>query len=253
MLAAVTPGCRREPPHDVEVGVRNVGFDYDAGAPVVILESRDNAETILPIWIGPAEAQAIAMEMQHVTPPRPLTHDLMKNLLATAGMELRRIRITDLQGQTFLASLVLVRDGREVEVDSRPSDAIALALRVRCPILVERTLFDRQPSPGAAPHREATLKLWGLSLQDVTPALAETLGLADADGVLVSDVGDAARAPRAARRGDVIVAVDDASIANVAALRAAVAANPAPARVEVRRGGERLTLAFADGRTDADD
>ena len=242
VLALVVGACRHEPSREVEVDVRNVGFDSEAGAPVVILASHEDANRILPIWIGPAEAQAIAMEMQHVTPPRPLTHDLMKLVLEKIGAPLRRVRITALEGQTFFATLVLERDRREVEIDSRPSDAIALALRFRCPILVERALFERGTPAGAAPPREAALKLWGLTLQDVTPALAESLGLADRAGVLVSDVDESAHAAPRARRGDVIVAVDDTAIADLDGLRALVASTPAPGRLDVRRGVERITL-----------
>lgn len=253
VLALIACACEREAPREVEVEVRNVGFDYDAGVPVVILQSHEDAEHILPIWIGPAEAQAIAMEMQHVTPPRPLTHDLMKQILEKVGAPLRRVRITALEGQTFVATLVLVRDSREVEIDSRPSDAIALALRFRCPILVERALFDHGTPSGAAPGREASFELWGLTLQDVTPALAETLGLPDVAGVLVSDVEDGERASMRPQRGDVIVAVDDTPVADLEGLRALAASVHTPKRIEVRCGTERIMLAPSRALARADE
>ncbi len=248
LMMVLALGCRHEAPGDVEVRVRNVGFDYDAGAPVVILQAREDETRILPIWIGPAEAEAIAIEMQHVRPPRPLTHDLVKRIMDTTGVALRRVRITDLQGQTFFASLVLERDRREIEIDSRPSDAIALALRCRSPIFVERALFERGASGGPSPKQDVTAKLWGLTVQDVTPALAETLGLGAPSGVLVSDVGDEARAGVGVRRGDVIVAVDGKPIEDLAGLRALEASATEPSRVDVRRGGERMTLAFPERR-----
>ena len=192
------------------------------------------------------------MEMQHVTPPRPLTHDLMKQVLEKVGVALRRVRIADLQGQTFLATLVLERDRREVEVDSRPSDAIALALRFRCPILVERALFERG-APSGAPAHQATAKLWGLTLQDVTPALAEALGLGAPSGVLVSNVDEAPRAPVRSRRGDVIIAVDGVPVADLDGLRARAAAAGTPTRLDVRRGAERITLTFDRDRAAIDE
>ena len=129
--------------------MRDVGFDHQAGVPVVVLATREDAR-LLPIWIGPAEAQAIAIELKNVVPPRPMTHDLLKRILDMTGVVLRRVRITDLQEQTFYATLVLDQGGRELEVDSRPSDAIALALRFACPIAVRRDLMERAARPGAA-------------------------------------------------------------------------------------------------------
>ena len=159
-------GCRAAAPPgaEVEVDVRNVGFDHDAGLPVVILQAREGGR-ILPIWIGNAEAQAIAMEMQKVAPPRPMTHDLVKRILDSTGVALRRVRITDLKEQTFFARLVLDHGGREIEVDSRPSDAIALALRCACPILVSRALLEGAAVPAAGGAlQDATVTMPGREL-----------------------------------------------------------------------------------------
>jgi bifunctional DNase/RNase len=154
-LAVAPSGCRRDPADDVEMTVRHVAFDPTAGAPVVVLEASDGVR-VLPIWIGTAEAEAIARELQHVRPPRPLTHDLLLDVIESSGATLERVRITELRDDTFLAVLVLRNGGREIEVDGRPSDAIALALRAECPIVVNRRLLDRVPTaPGPGGRREA--------------------------------------------------------------------------------------------------
>ena len=155
LAIALLAGCRGATSTDLEVEVRNVGFDPRTGSPVVVLQTRDGAR-LLPIWIGTAEAQAIAMEMQRVTPPRPMTHDLVKRILDTTGIALQRVRISALKEQTFFATLVFDRGGHEVEVDGRPSDAIALALRAACPILVNPALLQAASAPlSGTPAREA--------------------------------------------------------------------------------------------------
>jgi len=109
---------------------------------VVILKER-LAERYLPIWIGPAEADAIAVKLQDVTVPRPLTHDLLSSVINNLGANVNSIIVNDLKNDTFYAKIVLNVDGGLVEVDSRPSDALALAVRVEAPIYVEETVLDK--------------------------------------------------------------------------------------------------------------
>lgn len=109
---------------------------------VVILREKD-ADRYLPIWIGPAEADAIAVRLQDVTVARPLTHDLLRNLIEQLGGRVAYIVVNDLSNDTFFARIVLDVNGETVEVDSRPSDAIALAVRVDAPIYAEDTVLDR--------------------------------------------------------------------------------------------------------------
>jgi bifunctional DNase/RNase len=249
MLAAIA-ACHGRAGDEVEMQVRNVGFDHAAVSPVVILES-SNGERLLPIWIGLAEAQSIATELQKVRPPRPLTHDLVKRILDDTGVALRRVRITKVEAQTFFASLVLEQAGREIAVDSRPSDAIALALRVACPILVSRALLEGGAAMTLAEEGEpSVVRLWGITVQDLAPSVAESLGVEGVAGVLVSDAG---ASTDGLRRGDVIVRVDDVPIASVAALRAFSASKSAAAadghRLDVRRGdaGARVRLTTPSG------
>jgi bifunctional DNase/RNase len=109
---------------------------------VVILREKD-ADRYLPIWIGPAEADAIAVRLQDVPVARPLTHDLLRNMIETLGGRVSHIIVNDLSSDTFFARIVLELNGETVEVDSRPSDAIALAVRVAVPIYAEESVLDK--------------------------------------------------------------------------------------------------------------
>ena len=132
--------CRTQEKSEVEVEVRSVGFDNASNAPVVVLQDHDR-KVALPIWIGPAEAQAIVMQMQGINPPRPMTHDLIKEMLDGAGVEFRKVLIQDLKDSTYYAQIFLHAGRQDLQVDSRPSDAIALAVRFHRPIFVARALL----------------------------------------------------------------------------------------------------------------
>ena len=109
---------------------------------VVILKEKDT-DRYLPIWIGPAEADAIAVKLQGVAVPRPLTHDLLNSIVDTLGATVNSIIVSELKNDTFYAKIVLNVDSEQMEVDSRPSDAIALAVRVEAPIYVEEVVLDK--------------------------------------------------------------------------------------------------------------
>ncbi len=109
---------------------------------VVILKEK-TSERYLPIWIGPAEADAIAVKLQEYQVPRPLTHDLLGNIIGALGAAVSSIIVCDLRNDTFFAKIVLSVDGKQVEIDSRPSDAIALAVRVKVPIFAEEIVLDK--------------------------------------------------------------------------------------------------------------
>ena len=109
----------------------------------VVMLKEKMAERYLPIWIGPAEADAIAVKLQGVTVPRPLTHDLLRTVIDSLGVTIDSIIVSDLKNDTFYAKIILNVDGGQMEVDSRPSDALALAVRVEVPIYVEETVLDR--------------------------------------------------------------------------------------------------------------
>lgn len=109
---------------------------------VVILKEKDS-DRFLPIWIGPAEADAIAVKLQDISVPRPLTHDLLGEIISNLGASVSHIIVNDLQNDTFFAKVIIDVDGRSVEVDSRPSDAIALAVRVKATLYAEEKVLEK--------------------------------------------------------------------------------------------------------------
>ena len=109
---------------------------------VVILKEKDS-DRYLPIWIGPAEADAIAVKLQDVSVPRPLTHDLLHSVLESLGAAVTHIVVTDLNNDTFYAKIIIKNNGNDIEVDSRPSDAIALAVRTQVPIFVNEGVLEK--------------------------------------------------------------------------------------------------------------
>jgi hypothetical protein len=129
----------------LEMKVKGLALDPSTNTPIVILEDLEE-ERALPIWVGIFEANAIALEMESVPTPRPMTHDLIKNILEGIQAEVSRIVINDLQDNTFYAAIFLSLNGTEVTIDSRPSDAIALALRVDAPIYVAKKVLDEARS-----------------------------------------------------------------------------------------------------------
>src|SRR3972149_10490168 len=166
----------------VETTVKTVTLDPESKAPVVILETVGD-KRILPIWIDMPEARAIALELEQIVPPRPLTHDLIRNLLSKLGVKLQRATITDLRNNTYFALLSLERSGQSLEIDSRPSDAIAVALRMKAPIYATMQVLAKAkpllaPSGGGAAARQ---KL-GLQTQDLTAGLGGLLYLSSPRG-----------------------------------------------------------------------
>jgi bifunctional DNase/RNase len=126
----------------VELEVASLGLDKASNTPVVILKEV-GGDRLLPIWIGPGEASAIAMELAGIKFSRPLTHDLLNTVVRSLGSELVRVLITRVVDNTYYASLMLQRNGETITIDSRPSDSVALALRASAPIFADVDLLDR--------------------------------------------------------------------------------------------------------------
>lgn len=148
----------------IEVLVAQLGLDRTTNSPVVILREKDGTR-VLPIWIGPAEASAIAMELQGVRPPRPMTHDLLKAVIVGLGAAVRQIRITAIKEKTYFAEVWLARGDHVFQLDARPSDSIALALRVQAPIFTQEELLEQGPAsadvPSSDPDADAEkLRAW---------------------------------------------------------------------------------------------
>jgi bifunctional DNase/RNase len=145
----------------IEVRVAHLGLDRTTNTPVVILQEREG-ERVLPIWIGPAEASAIAMELAGVKFARPLTHDLLKQVIVGLGADLRKVIITQVKENTYYAELHVYRGDAVIQIDARPSDSIAIALRLKAPIFTSDSLLaltsvdTGEPTPSGGPPGEAT-------------------------------------------------------------------------------------------------
>jgi uncharacterized protein len=128
-----------------EMKIRGLLMDPTTNSPIVILKDV-SSETLLPIWVGPYEANSIASEIEKISSPRPMTHDLLRNVINEFGAEVKRIVVTELRENTFYAVIELLWNGRLMLLDSRPSDAIALALRADCPIFVRDEVVESSRS-----------------------------------------------------------------------------------------------------------
>jgi uncharacterized protein len=168
----------------VEMEIYGVSFDLVGKMPIVLLKTADGSR-YLPIWIGHPEAAAILMKLQNATTPRPMTHDLFVDVLSQLDVRVVRITVTELRENTFYAQITVAQDGQEVEIDSRPSDAIALAIRTEAPIFADERVIEEsgiefeaedgeEPVPGEPVSltqeqiEEVTSKFKSF-LEDVTP------------------------------------------------------------------------------------
>src|SRR5262245_5057982 len=130
-------------------------LDPNSGTPIIILKDL-NSDTMLPIWVGAYEANAIALEIEKVAPQRPMTHDLLRNFIVEMGAEIVRVVVTELQDNTFYAVIeIKTEDGGALTLDSRPSDAIALALRADCPIYVNTDVIAASRNAGTGEETDA--------------------------------------------------------------------------------------------------
>jgi bifunctional DNase/RNase len=155
---------------EVEMKIRGLMMDPVTNMPIVILRDA-TGNSVLPIWVGVYEANAIALEIEKVSTPRPMTHDLIKSLLLGLNTALRKVVVSELKDDTFYAVIWLDRDGEIISVDSRPSDALALALRLDCPIYVEETVLKSSSKAANASDKDnkEELKRWldGLNDEDL--------------------------------------------------------------------------------------
>src|SRR6266536_6687311 len=125
----------------IEMTIKGLMVDPLTNMPIVILRDKDG-QRVLPIWVGIFEANAIALQMENIPTPRPMTHDLLRNIIEDLNASVQKIVVCDLQENTFYALIYLALNGGTVAIDARPSDAIALALRTHAPIFVEDTVID---------------------------------------------------------------------------------------------------------------
>ena len=152
---------------EVEMKIRGLMMDPVTNMPIVILKDV-NGTSVLPIWVGIYEANAIALEIEKVATPRPMTHDLIKNLLLGLETRIHKVVVTELRDDTFYALIWLEKDGQVISIDSRPSDALALALRADCPIYVEEDVLKSSKISSAASDKvnNEELRKWLENLND---------------------------------------------------------------------------------------
>ncbi|MCL4845950.1 MAG: bifunctional nuclease family protein [Acidobacteria bacterium] len=136
----------------IEMSIKGLMLDPVTNVPIVVLQDKEG-QRVLPIWVGVFEANAIAIQIENQTPPRPMTHDLLRNILSDLKATVDRVVVTELRESTFYALIHLTVRGEPVAVDARPSDAIALALRTKSPIFVEEAVIETARSTDAAPDR----------------------------------------------------------------------------------------------------
>ncbi|MGH9416015.1 MAG: bifunctional nuclease family protein [Terriglobales bacterium] len=152
---------------EVEMKIRGLMMDASTNTPIVILKNLEGT-AVLPIWVGIYEANAIALEIEKVATPRPLTHDLIKQVLVGFNATLTKVVVNELRDDTFYAMLWLDHEGETIALDARPSDALALALRLDCPIFVEDEVLKTSKIAAAAadPGSSEELRRWLENLGD---------------------------------------------------------------------------------------
>ena len=152
---------------EVEMKIRGLMMDPVSNMPIVVLKDAQGT-AILPIWVGIYEANAIALEIEKVQTPRPMTHDLLKNLLLGLEVRVHKVVVSDLKDDTFYALIWMEREGKLMSMDSRPSDALALALRLDCPIFVDDEVLKNSKVASAVSEKTTNeeLRKWLEGLND---------------------------------------------------------------------------------------
>ena len=241
-LAKKPAPMAREAKELLRVKVHRLVIDPATGQPVVFLiDPRE--ERVLPIWIGPFEANAINAVLQGSKPPRPLTHDLLETVIRKSEGKVQRIIITHSQDGIYYATMVIEKDGSILQMDARPSDSIVMALKFKAPIYVVQSLFKEMAVPLA--ERQEIEERYGLSIQELTPLLAESFAYGPRKGILVSDVRRGSLAEKdGLQRGDIFAEIEGVPIVDLGSFHAALekAKSPAPARIF--RKGLFLSLAL---------
>ncbi len=151
-------------PMSVEMKIKGLMIDPVSSMPIVILKTA-GGEKVLPIWVGIFEANAIAMQLEKVVSPRPMTHDLLRSVFDILSASVERVVISDLKDNTFFALIHVTRDQEKLTIDARPSDAMALALRAAAPIFVEEAVLEKSSSGGTSDETDR-LRRW---LESVDP------------------------------------------------------------------------------------
>jgi bifunctional DNase/RNase len=224
----------------LEVKVYSLIVDPSSMQPVVLLAA-PSGELVMPIWIGPNEAAAIQGELEGTKPPRPMTHDLLERVIQRLNGTVRRVTITQEKEGIYYAIIVLEKDRTLLELDARPSDSIAMALKFKAPIFISRSLFKERAV--LLQEQKNVEESYGLTIQELNPMLAESFSFKEGKGVLIADVKGGSQAEKdGIQRGDILVEIGEQKIEDVAAMRSALAEIKGPAKVKIFRKGSFSTL-----------
>jgi len=235
------PGALAPPSGEVRVEVTDVGYDKASASHYVQLEDRASRRS-LQIVIGDDEAQAITLELRGLQSPRPLTTELLREVIARTGNEVDRVDVTEVRDDVYYAKVFL--DGGRYAIDSRPSDAIALAMGASAPIYVSTDLMQAEnaaPIAGVAP---VTATNFGVTVEQLTPDLASYFGLATTSGVVVADL-DHAASVAGLQRGDILLEAGGHAIAKPDDFARATHVVGAPIGFTVRRGVTTRTITIS--------
>jgi len=246
VVALFVGGCGSSDSDLLAVDVKGVVVDPETRSPILFLVDPESKKG-LPVWIGLSEARAISLGLKDVTPPRPLTHDLMKSMLDLLHARVERVVISDLKENTYYATLKL-RAGRKTwEMDSRPSDAVAIALKFGAPLFLSRALVqkgvlvDLKSSSTKLPAE----RMYGFVTEDLSPEVARYFGFEKKTGVIVTEITRDGPAERSGlRKGDILVRLDRRSVEGMDDVRSALGKKNASdaMRVDVYRKGKVLSL-----------
>ena len=230
----------------VEMKVKGIILDPNQ-TPVVILENSKERKA-LPIWIGDQEAASIALELEKILTPRPNAHDLIRNILQGVGAAIQRIIITDLRNDIYYATIELKLKGQDYQIDSRPSDAIAVALRMKAPIYASAKVLAKAKQLGPLEKTKSELqRTLGIQVQELTAELASLFDLKTKTGILVADVELGSPASEAGlQRGDVILKVNDKSLQKATELENLLQGlkKGSQLKMELLKKGKTVTLAI---------
>lgn len=229
---------REKPPAFVPMEIKGVSIDPVGQSPVVILVDKEETR-MLPIWIGLLEANAIDKEINATPTARPLTHDLLHAILSKMHIEVKEVRIVELKENIYYARIFLRSDKETVEIDARPSDAIALALKSKAPVFVASRILAEQGV--ALTKKEARGERFGIRIQELTPDLAAHFDFKEKGGVLVSEVLPGTSGESAGMKaGDIITKIDSRRIGTVVEFEKVFdeLQSATSARIQVFRDGE---------------
>ncbi len=220
--------------------VHRLIIDPGSQQPVVILADALE-ERGLFIWISHFEANAIHSEMNGIEHFRPLTHDLLERVIKRANLRIERVIITHIEKGVYYATLMIKEGSTVIEIDARPSDSIVMALKFNAPIFVSERLFKEASVP--LRDKGKVEERYGLTLQDLTPSLAQAFSFNSTDGVLVSDVRKQSRAERdGLERGDIIVEIGGRAVEGVTPMRNALKKSKEPLEARIFRKAQFMSI-----------